>query len=303
MKNSVFVPPLKIQGIKTKLVPIIKRNIIIDDTMVWVEPFMGSGVVGFNIAPKNAIFADSNPCIIDFYNAIKNGEITSNIVRHFLEFEGEKLLEKDEIYYQEVRDRFNKKRNPLDFLFLNRSCFNGMMRFNKSNEFNVPYGHKPNRFAKAYITKIVNQVAHVEKLLKTNNWVFLCQSFQKTINEAPKNAFIYCDPPYIGRHVDYYDSWNEENEFLLKKLLIDSQKPFMLSTWDFNDFRKNEYIDSVWNFCKKIDVEHFYHVGAKEINRNPMMEALLINYTQPKSIVYNTEPRNKPEQLNFLDFI
>ena len=303
MKNFVFVPPLKIQGIKTKLVPIIKQNIIINDNTVWVEPFMGSGVVGFNIAHKNAIFSDSNPCIIDFYNAIKTGKITSSIVRQFLETEGTKLLEKGELYYYEVRDRFNKDRNPLDFLFLNRSCFNGMMRFNKANEFNVPYGHKPNRFAKAYITKIVNQVDHVEKLLKINNWVFLCQPSQKTISDAPKDAFIYCDPPYIGRHVDYYDSWNEECEFLLKKVLVDSQKLFMLSTWDFNSFRKNEYIDSVWSFCNKIDVEHFYHVGAKESNRNPIMEALLINYPQPKGNLHITESKNDQVQLNIFDFI
>lgn len=303
MKDTVFVPPLKIQGIKTKLVPIIKENIDINDEMVWVEPFMGSGVVGFNIAPQNAIFADSNPCIIDFYNAIKNGEITSSVVRRFLEDEGKKLLEKDEAYYYEVRDRFNKDRKPLDFLFLNRSCFNGMIRFNKSNDFNVPYGHKPNRFAKAYITKIVNQVSYVEKLIRKNNWIFLCQSFEQTINEAPQNAFIYCDPPYIGRHVDYYDSWDENCEFLLKKVLVDSKKPFMLSTWDFNDFRKNEYIDLVWSFCKKINVEHFYHVGAKETNRNPMMEALLINTPQPIEKTSKNKSQNNALQLTFFDII
>lgn len=282
MKDTVFVPPLKIQGIKTKLIPIIKENLPIENDYVWVEPFMGSGVVGFNMAPKNAIFADSNPCIIDFYNAIKKGEITSTIVRNFLESEGKKLLDKDEEYYYEVRDRFNKDRKPLDFLFLNRSCFNGMIRFNKSNDFNVPYGHKPNRFAKAYITKIVNQVAHIEQLIKQNNWSFLCQPFEETIKKAPKNAFFYCDPPYIGRHVDYYDSWDEDCEYALKKALVESNKPFMLSTWDFNEYRRNEYIDILWNFCKKINIEHFYHVGAKEANRNPMVEALLISYPEKK---------------------
>ncbi len=88
---------------------------------------------------------------------------------------------------------------PLDFLFLNRSCFNGMIRFNKNFAFNVPYGHKPNRFSKAYVTKVTNQVAHVEKLFKYNDWSFICQSFEKTIHMAGQDAFIYCDPPYIGR--------------------------------------------------------------------------------------------------------
>ena len=57
--EKVNVPPIKIQGIKTKIVPIIKQNIIIDDETTWVEHFMGSGVVGFNIKPHKAIFSDT----------------------------------------------------------------------------------------------------------------------------------------------------------------------------------------------------------------------------------------------------
>lgn len=303
MNDRIFVPPLKIQGIKTKLIPVIRENVFFQEDSCWIEPFMGSGVVGFNIAPKNAIFSDSNPCIIDFYNAIKNGKITANIVRQFLETEGEKLLEKDAQYYYEVRNRFNKKREPLDFLFLNRSCFNGMIRFNKSNDFNVPYGHKPQRFSKAYITKVVNQVSHIERLLAKNNWTFLCQSFEKTIAEAPDNAFIYCDPPYIGRHVDYYDSWNEKCEFALKNALVEAKKPFILSTWDYNCYRKNEYIDLIWSFCKKVNVSHFYHVGAKETNRNPIVEALLIYNPSQEENSASIPPQQKPLQISIFDIV
>lgn len=276
--TKVYVPPIKTQGIKTKLVPLIKENVCLSEKTVWIEPFMGSGVVGFNIAPATAVFADTNPYIIDFYNQIKKGTITSYIVRQFLEEEGSILSVKDEAYYYEVRERFNEFHNPLDFIFLNRSCFNGMIRFNKDFRFNVPYGHKPQRFSKAYITKITNQVAHIEELLKYNNWSFLCQSFEQTIRLADENSFIYCDPPYIGRHVDYYDSWDEQLEIVLCKELLASKAMFMLSTWDHNDFRKNEYIEKVWYFCHKITQEHFYHVGAKETNRKPMIEALLTNY-------------------------
>ena len=168
-ESKVFVPPLKIQGIKTKLVPLIKSTVMLHKDSLWIEPFMGSGVVGFNIAPSRAIFSDTNPHIINFYKQIQNGKITPYIVRCFLEEEGKKLSKLDGEYYYEVRKRFNQYHNPLDFLFLNRSCFNGMMRFNKNNEFNVPYGHKPLRFSKAYITKIVNQVAYVESKIKEND--------------------------------------------------------------------------------------------------------------------------------------
>lgn len=279
MSDKVFVPPLKIQGIKTKLVPFIKKNVSIDKKTVWIEPFMGSGVVGFNIEPQNAIFADTNPHIIEFYNQIKNGLITPNIVRDYLEREGKLLEQNDSIHYYNVRARFNENHNPLDFLFLNRACFNGMVRFNKNYDFNVPYGHKPKRFAKPYITKIVNQVAHVSELLQKNSWEFICQPFDKTISMAGQFDFIYCDPPYIGRNTDYYNTWDINSELALHDALIKSKSKFMLSTWDHNDFRKNEYITTIWNDCEKITHEHFYHLGAKEKNRNPIIEALLTNYS------------------------
>ncbi len=297
--DKVYIPPIKTQGIKTKLVPLIKSNVCLAEKNIWIEPFMGSGVVGFNIAPSTAIFADTNPYIIAFYNQIKEGNITSYRVREFLEIEGKLLSENESVYYYEVRKRFNQKHDPLDFLFLNRSCFNGMIRFNKDFEFNVPYGHKPQRFSKAYITKIVNQVAHVEQLFKRNNWSFLCQSFEQTIKMADKNSFIYCDPPYIGRHVDYYDSWNEKLEILLCEALKASQSKFMLSTWNHNDYRKNEYIEKVWSFCNKITQEHFYYVGAKETNRNPMIEALLTNYATTGN---SNKLANQNSQLSIFDF-
>ena len=53
----------------------------------------------------------------------------------------------------------------------------------------------------------------------------------------------------------------------------------MVSTWDHNEYRENTYLLSIWRDCHKITKEHFYHVGAKESNRRPMVEALLTNYT------------------------
>ena len=297
-ENRVYVPPIKIQGIKTKLVPLIRESVILNENSVWYEPFMGSGVVGFNMKPYHAVFADINPYIIAFYNQIKEGVITHRSVRVFLEDEGKKLENGDVDYYYTVRERFNKEHDPLDFLFLNRSCFNGMIRFNKEYCFNVPYGHKPNRFSKAYITKIVNQVAHVEELLKTHSRIFLCQPFEETIRMAGKSDFIYCDPPYIGRHVDYYDSWDEESETRLHYELQKSSAFFMLSTWHSNDYRENTYINSIWHDCSIITQEHFYHVGAKEENRNPVIEALLTNY---KVVPGKNEILNDNTQMSFDD--
>ena len=297
--DKVFVPPIKIQGIKTKIVPFIKENLLLAQGSMWIEPFMGSGVVGFNVAPKNAVFADINPHIIEFYNQIKSGQITSYIIRQFLEEEGSKLVQKDGLYYYEVRERFNQNHNPLDFLFLNRSCFNGMIRFNKKLAFNVPYGHKPQRFSKAYITKITNQVTHIEELFRYNNWSFICQSFEETIKLANEKSFIYCDPPYIGRHVDYYDSWDAQSEMDLCKVLVSSNARFMLSTWDHNDYRKNDFIDIIWNFCSKLTKDHFYFVGAKELNRKAITEALLTNYVIDQSHRSKLVRENKQLEILF----
>ena len=126
-----IVPPIKSQGIKTKLVDWIASNIEDIQYDRWVEPFMGTGVVGFNIRPKKALMTDSNPHLINFYKKLQSKEITGSIVKEYLTEEGKKLLASNGDYYYEVRKRFNETGSSLDFLFLSRSCFNGMMRFNR----------------------------------------------------------------------------------------------------------------------------------------------------------------------------
>lgn len=103
---------------------------------------------------------------------------------------------------------------------------------------------------------------------------------------------VYCDPPYIGRHVDYFDSWSEEEEILLHDGLIDSNATFVLSTWLSNKYRTNDYIFSIWKNCNVATKEHFYHVGGKEENRNAVYEALLSNAFLKDSIS-NLEMKNR----------
>jgi DNA adenine methylase len=275
---TVKVPPLKCQGIKTKLVEWIKDHTSLLKDGTWIEPFMGSGVVGFNIRPARAVFADVNPHIINFYNAIKEKTITAGIAKEFLEKEGAQLQAKGEEHYYEVRERFNEKKESLDMLFLNRACFNGVMRFNKKGGFNVPFGHKPERFAKAYITKITNQIKYVSDAVSQYDWIFVCSDFKKIISSAKENDFIYCDPPYIGRHVDYFNSWSESDEQELYSMLSATTAKFILSTWHSNQYRKNSAIEKYAYLFTILTREHFYHVGASEKNRNPMLEAIVLNY-------------------------
>ena len=243
---------------------------------------MGSGVVGFNLRPRKAIFSDKNPHIINFYNAVKMGKITTAIARTFLEQEGELLERRGEKHYYAIRERFNKLGNPLDFLFLNRASFNGVIRFNRQGLFNVPFGHKPQRFSKAYVSKIVNQIEYVCNAMQHYDWRFVCSDFREVIGNARTDDFIYCDPPYVGRHTDYFNSWLERDEDDLFRLLSATQAKFILSTWHSNRYRTNLELTKYSDNFLVMTREHFYHVGASEENRNPMLEAIVLNYTPSK---------------------
>lgn len=288
----VLVPPIKCQGIKTKIVPLILAMASVPKDGLWIEPFMGSGVVGLNARPSRALFTDVNPHIAAFYNAIKAKKVTPGSAREFLEYEGEILRKKGEQHYYAVRQRFNEEGNPLDFLFLSRSCFNGMIRFNKKGGFNVPFCRKPQRFAAAYVTKIVNQIARFSELVQFNDWAFKNQDFEDTIAIASEADFIYCDPPYIGRHVDYFNSWAATDKERLCRCLSETKAQFILSTWHSNKYRRNEYLNSLWSQFHVVTKEHFYHVGGNEDNRNSMIEALVMNFPPNcEAIVENVTPQ------------
>ncbi len=122
--KKVAIPPIKSQGIKSKLVPWIKEILPSQDG-AWIEPFMGTGVVGFNLAQNSAIMGDTNPHLINFYSRLHSGEINAAMIGRFLREEGGKISDYGQDYYYEVRKRFNQYKSPLDFLFLNRAGFNG----------------------------------------------------------------------------------------------------------------------------------------------------------------------------------
>lgn len=283
--SCVGVPPIKCQGIKTKLVPFIFRNIrwVESERARWIEPFFGSGVVALNLAPNRAILSDTNKHIIRFYQSIQKGEVTPSIVREYLISEGRKLEQKGEEYYYEVRERFNQKGYPLDFLFLNRASFNGLIRFNNKGEFNVPFCRKPERFSPAYITKIVNQVNWVARQMRDKDWQFLVASWEQVLELAIPEDFVYIDPPYIGRHTDYYNRWDEEDAIRLARAVKDLPCGFAVSMWLQNRYRRNLHVDMYWSGMEIRVYTHFYHVGATEALRHPMDEVLIIrpDYAAP----------------------
>jgi len=297
---KVIVPPIKSQGIKTKLVPwIMDLAPKVEDR--WIEPFLGTGVVAFNSGHANALLNDTNPHIIRFYQGIKDGEITPQTVRTYLEKEGELLHNAGDSGYDHfrfIRDRFNEEGSPLDFLFLSRSGFNGMMRFSKKGNWNIPFCKKPNRFSPSYVTKIVNQVAKVSHVIQ-DGWDFRSDPFSEIIPLANKDDIIYCDPPYHGRYVDYYNGWTDEDEQKLYSLLKETEAKFVLSTWHHNNYRENEMINKFWNDFNVVTRDHYYHSGGKIKNRNTIVEALVFNFEVSDFDEHNHGVRHKKpvEQL------
>lgn len=274
--RKICVPPMKCQGIKTKLAPFITSSVRWSGQGRWIEPFLGSGVMLFNVAPARAYVADLNEHIIRFYRAIAAGELTPGIARTHLEREGRILADQGAVYYYEVRERFNAHHASLDFLFLNRACFNGVMRFNRKGSFNVPFGKKPLRFRPAYVTKIVNQIAAVATLLREREWTFEVADWRETLRHAEPNDFVYADPPYFGRSVDYYSSWTEADATDLLATLRAQSAGFALSTWAQNRYRRNPQLDQLTPDLTVRTTQHFYHVGPTEDHRNAIEEALLI---------------------------
>lgn len=246
----------------------------------WIEPFLGTGVVAFNSGFRQAILNDTNPHIINFYKCIQDNSITPVIVKQYLIKADKELSSSEEngyVYFRKVRDRFNKEFSPLDLLFLSRAGFNGMMRFGKKGNWNIPFCKKPNRFAQSYITKIVNQVAKVQAVIN-ENWIFTNSNFEDIIKLAKANDIIYCDPPYYGRYADYYNGWKVQDEEHLFNLLSNTKAKFILSTWHHNDWRANEMVDKFWNKFNIVTKDHFYHSGGNIENRRTVVEALVCNF-------------------------
>ncbi|WP_251615273.1 DNA adenine methylase [Pumilibacter muris] len=281
----MVVSPIKTQGKKTKIIPNIIEIVPELKDILYIEPFLGSGEVLFNINPQFALVSDNNIHIINFYKSLQNKTITPQIVREFLEINGAKLQEQGCNFYYEMRKKFNETQSPLYFLFLNRSCFNGVMRFNNKGEFNVPFCNKDNRFAKALITKIVNQVSLIQDIILQHGdkWKFVCcdwTQIEKYNDFDCKKSLYYFDPPYVERHSTYFDAWTEDKNKMLFEHIISLKEKFILSNWLSNNYRTNTHIDTYFRDDKFniLPIEHFYHVGGKELNRNAILECLITNF-------------------------
>ena len=276
----MIVPPIKIQGKKTKLVPHIMNiaNILLDEHKeidTWVEPFLGSGVVAFNCPSriKRVIVNDINPHIIKFYKGVADGIITPDTIRTTFMDYGINLSREGVNYYNKIKDRFNQTFDTMDFLFLTRTGFNGVMRFNGSGKWNVPFCKLDNRISQALIDDLSKTVGELSRLFLSKEFIFYNTSFEEVLEASPDNSIFYCDPPYYGLAVQYFKGWGEEDEVRLNQMLKD--KVFIYSTWINNGIKDNPMIEKYWNDYVIEDKPHKYNVAEQSHQRNQVKEGLI----------------------------
>jgi DNA adenine methylase len=227
----------KIQGNKYKLLPEISNVLVsnnIGSDATWVEPFFGTGVMGFNLAPENAYFYDINPNIIMLYAHIKQRKITLKSLTKALHYHKKKFAEEGAAHYYRLRGEFNKNPNPLDFLILNRSGYNGLVRFSKrKQEFNTPYSKNDLKLTDTLIDELMRVFSLISYKIKHNNWHFKVSEFKSAINThiSDEKAVLICDPPYIGRNTQYFTDWTMNDEEELSAALTNHKGHFLLTTW------------------------------------------------------------------------
>jgi len=123
-----------------------------------------------------------------------------------------------------------------------------------------------------------------------------------TISLAGENDIIYCDPPYFGRYVDYYNGWTEKDEIALYEALCNTKAKFILSTLHHNEFRDNDMINRLWKRFNVETKEHFYHGDGHVENRHAMTEALVFNF-ELKSYLCIKQPMVQPSLFDIKSFI
>ncbi|HEX2173680.1 MAG TPA: DNA adenine methylase [Dehalococcoidia bacterium] len=152
----------------------------------YLEPFVGGGAVFFHLQPKRAVLGDSNEELITCYRVIRNSpeELIASLEQHRYESD----------YFYEVRARDPRQLTDVErasrFIFLNKTCYNGLYRVNRRGQFNVPFG----RYATPPRIFDPSNILGVSRLLQTSDLV--CASYEQTIQRAEPGDFVYFDPPY-----------------------------------------------------------------------------------------------------------
>jgi DNA adenine methylase len=239
----------------------------------YFEPFVGGGAVFFDLLPEKAYLSDLNEELVITYNVIKND--VENLIKSL------KKHKLDKEYFIEIRAKDPKKLSDLNvasrFIYLNRTCFNGMYRVNSSGGFNVPYGK--------YTNPLICDEDNLRKVSKSlKNVEIKHQDYKAVLKLAKKGDFIYFDPPYYPvNKTSSFTSYTKEN--FLEKEQIELRDAFvelgkrgcfvMLSNSD------TPFINKIYSGLKNVRINKIQagrSINSDASKRGKITEVLITNY-------------------------
>ncbi len=298
-----FVKPfVKWAGGKTALLESIKKNYpkeLGEKINKYCEPFVGGGAVLFDILSnydmKEVYISDSNEELIDVYKTIRNN--VDELVASLKKIENEYIPlndEKRKEYYYGKREDYNKYilKDIVDevygsalFIFLNRTCFNGLYRVNKKGLFNVPIGSYKN--PRICDEKNLRNISFKLKKVK-----IVCTSYDKSYNFIDENTLVYFDPPYrpltkTAAFTSYdKDSFDDNMQIELAnyyRKVSEAGAVAILSNSDPKNIDDNDnFFDDLYKGFIINRVEAKRRINSKASKRGNVSELLITNYKEEK---------------------
>ena len=179
-------PFIKWAGGKRNLIPIIKKHMPPKEQInKYFEPFLGGGALFFHLQRQNSILSDANQELIELYITVRDK--VENLI------EALKVHKNDADYFYKIRaqkkEELTSVQRAARFIFLNKTCFNGLYRVNSKGLFNVPFGRYKN-------PKICDEEGLRASSLALKNTVLSDKDFSEVLEQANTTDFIYFDPPY-----------------------------------------------------------------------------------------------------------
>ena len=267
--------------------------LLLKDEFIYIEPFVGSGAVLFwmlNNFPnlKKAIINDINGDLINTYKVIAT--YPHKLIQVLELFQNEFYLLEDKIdekkeYYYKKRTLYNTRKEDIItqaalFIFLNRTCFNGLYRVNKNNEFNVPMGSykRPTICDKENIVAVSKALQNVE---------ILCGDFEQTLNYVTNNSLFYFDPPYkplsetSSFNAYSKDEFNDKEQIRLRNFCHKLEKlghKWLLSNSDVKGKDvNNNFFDDIYSKFSILRVKARRNINANPEKRGELTELLITN--------------------------
>ena len=292
-------PFVKWAGGKTQLIGQINKYLPLELTdgkiERYIEPFVGGGAVLIDVLQKydvkSAIAMDINADLINSYLVIKNN-VEELIKELAIKEEKYKKLDNDKRkeYYYEIRTEYNSYeledeviniKRASEFIFLNKTCFNGLYRVNKNNKFNVPFNN-----AKNPLIWDAENLRNLSKL--TQNVNFICGDYQKINNFVDNKTFIYFDPPYrpltgTSDFTSYTkDSFNDDDQRNLgrfyKEQSLKGAKVMLSNSNPKNVSLEDKFFDEIYDGFNLNEVMAHRNINSKGDGRKLISELLITNY-------------------------